>query len=130
MASQIGVLERGRLVQFGSPREVYENPTSLTVAARLGSPRINALPAGLIGEAPPGARTSAVRPEHVRIGGGDAASVKRIERLGNQTRVHLDVAGHPVTALADAHASLKGGERVGIGAERVLHFDGTGARVA
>ena len=130
MASQIGVLERGRLVQFGSPREVYEEPQSLTVAARLGSPRINALPAGLVGAAPPAARTSAFRPEHVRIGPGDAASVTRVERLGNQTRVHLDVAGHAVTALADAHASLASGERVGIGAERLLHFDGTGMRVA
>ena len=130
MASQIGVLEEGRLVQFGSPREVYENPVSLYVATRLGSPRINALPTGLMGEGPASARTTAFRPEHVSLTAGDMASVTRIEPLGNQTRVHLDVAGHPVIALAEPHARHAGGERVGIAASRVLHFDEGGARVA
>ena len=140
MATRIGVMEAGRVVQFGTPREVYEEPVSLYVATRLGSPRINALPVGLMegamGRAPPAARTTAFRPEHVRLTAGDAgtasveASVRRVEPLGNQTRVHLEVAGHPVVALADAHAPLGGGERVGLAADRLLHFDGTGARVA
>ena len=130
MASQIGVLERGELVQFGSPREVYEDPSSLTVAARLGSPRINTVPAGLIGEAPHEAHTSAFRPEHLRIEAGDAGSITRIERLGSQTRVHLDVSGHPMVALADAHASLSSGDRIGVRPDRTLHFDATGKRIA
>ncbi|MEO1140337.1 MAG: ABC transporter ATP-binding protein, partial [Pseudomonadota bacterium] len=46
MASHVGVLNEGRLVQFGSPREIYENPCSAYVAARLGQPRINLLPVG------------------------------------------------------------------------------------
>ncbi len=49
MATHVGVLDQGRLVQFGTPREVYENPVSPYVAARLGSPRINLLPADLFG---------------------------------------------------------------------------------
>ena len=44
LATRIGVLDHGRLVQVGSPRDIYENPQSATVAARLGSPRINLLP--------------------------------------------------------------------------------------
>jgi multiple sugar transport system ATP-binding protein len=28
MASHVGVLDQGRLVQFGSPREIYESPVS------------------------------------------------------------------------------------------------------
>jgi multiple sugar transport system ATP-binding protein len=44
MASRIGVLDHGLLVQVGTPREIYENPASATVAARLGTPRINLLP--------------------------------------------------------------------------------------
>ena len=50
MASQIGVLDEGRLVQFGTPRDIYQNPNSTYVAARLGQPRINLLPSGLFGE--------------------------------------------------------------------------------
>jgi multiple sugar transport system ATP-binding protein len=47
MATHVGVLDKGRLVQFGSPREIYENPVSLYVASRLGVPRMNILPAFL-----------------------------------------------------------------------------------
>ena len=38
MATQVGVLNEGRLVQFGSPREIYEDPVSFYVASRLGTP--------------------------------------------------------------------------------------------
>ena len=55
MATKVGVLDQGRLVQFGVPRDIYENPVSLYVAARLGLPRINALPADLFAGAPTGA---------------------------------------------------------------------------
>jgi multiple sugar transport system ATP-binding protein len=37
MADRIGILDAGRLVQIGTPREIYERPASLHVAARLGS---------------------------------------------------------------------------------------------
>ncbi|MGY4451024.1 multiple sugar transport system ATP-binding protein [Bradyrhizobium sp. i1.3.1] len=46
MASRIGVMEAGRLMQIGTPREIYENPVNAYVAARLGQPMINLLPAG------------------------------------------------------------------------------------
>ena len=36
MATRIGVLNEGELLQLGSPREVYEQPNSVYVAARLG----------------------------------------------------------------------------------------------
>jgi len=45
MASRIGVIEAGRLLQIGTPREIYENPINAHVAARLGQPAINLLPA-------------------------------------------------------------------------------------
>jgi multiple sugar transport system ATP-binding protein len=53
MATHVGVLDQGRLVQFGSPREIYENPVSIYAASRLGQPRINLLPARLFAGAPP-----------------------------------------------------------------------------
>ena len=36
--TRIGVMDRGRLVQVGTPREIYENPLDVYVATRLGSP--------------------------------------------------------------------------------------------
>ena len=52
MATHVGVLDHGRLVQFGTPREIYENPVSIYAASRLGQPRINLLPADLFGRRP------------------------------------------------------------------------------
>ena len=48
MASRIGVIEGGRLLQIGTPREIYENPINAHVAARLGQPAINLLPAAFL----------------------------------------------------------------------------------
>lgn len=35
MATHVGVLDHGKLVQFGSPREIYEDPVSVYAASRL-----------------------------------------------------------------------------------------------
>jgi multiple sugar transport system ATP-binding protein len=53
MASRIGVIKDGELLQLGTPREIYENPSDRYVASRLGTPQINFLPAKLIPEAAP-----------------------------------------------------------------------------
>ena len=47
LASRIGVINQGRLVQIGTPREIYEDPADIYVATRLGSPGINLLPRAL-----------------------------------------------------------------------------------
>jgi multiple sugar transport system ATP-binding protein len=130
MATHVGVLDRGRLVQFGTPREIYENPVSIYVATRLGQPRINTLPAELFGRAPDGAELIGLRPEHIREGDGKAASVTRVERLGDQTRLHLKVDGHPLVTLADAHTPLRPGDTISLRPERPLFFDASGARVS
>jgi multiple sugar transport system ATP-binding protein len=48
MADRIGIVAEGRLMQVGTPREIYGNPANLHVAARLGQPHINLLPADLL----------------------------------------------------------------------------------
>ena len=130
MASQIGVLDGGRLVQVGTPREIYERPVSLSVAARLGLPRINALPAGLFAGAPAGAATIGLRPEHIRQGEGRPARVVRVEHLGDQTRLHLTLDGHAVVTLAEVHTDLEPGDSVAIEPRDALYFDAAGARIA
>lgn len=129
MATHVGVLDEGRLVQFGSPREIYENPVSLYVAARLGQPRINALPADLFGFAPAGAKTIGLRPEHIVQGAGKETKVVRVEHLGDQTRLHLMLDGHIITTLTDVHSDLKPGNMVLIQPKDPLYFDANGARV-
>jgi len=129
MASHVGVLDQGRLVQFGSPREIYESPVSAYVATRLGQPRINLLPAALFGGGPAGASQIGLRPEHVRLGDGLAAAVTRVEHLGDQTRLHLDLSGHALVTLVAAHTPLVAGDHVAVAPEGPLWFDSAGNRI-
>lgn len=129
MATHIGVLDKGRLVQFGSPRDIYENPVSLYVASRLGIPRMNTLPASLFGQAPKGAETIGLRPEHILQGKGKTADVLRVEHLGDQTRLHLKLEGHDIITLTDAHSALAAGGKIAISPHNPLYFDNTGARI-
>ncbi|WP_147114612.1 ABC transporter ATP-binding protein [Tateyamaria sp. syn59] len=130
MATHVGVLDEGQLVQFGTPRNIYENPRTAYVAARLGQPRINLLPVGLMGEdAPAGAHQVGLRPENIRHGKGRDAQVVRVEHLGDQTRLHLKVSDHDVITLTDPHTTLEAGETIQITPENPVFFDASGARI-
>ncbi|MFC6761532.1 TOBE domain-containing protein [Sulfitobacter porphyrae] len=130
MATHVGVLDKGRLVQFGPPREIYEQPVSIYAASRLGQPRINVLPAAVFGGAPEGAKTIGLRPEQIRQGDGEESRVERVERLGDQTRLHLRFKSHDIVTVTDAHTELKPGDRVKIRPEKPFYFDASGARLA
>lgn len=130
MATHVGVLDQGKLVQFGTPREIYENPVSLYVADRLGLPRINVLPADLFGGAPAGAQNIGLRPENITQGEGKPSQVVRVEQLGDQTRLHLTLEGHKIVTVTDAHAGLVPGDVVAIQPRNPLFFDAAGARIA
>jgi ABC-type Fe3+/spermidine/putrescine transport system ATPase subunit len=145
LADRLAILDRGRLQQHGTPRDLYERPASAFVAdfvglanlfavvvergadgqlvGRLDAQRI-ALPAWT--EAVPGARLLlAVRPEHVRlhdqpVEGALAATLVRNTYLGAWSQ--LETALDDGTALVAtrpndgrAEAALTAGERVWIG---------------
>jgi multiple sugar transport system ATP-binding protein len=133
MASRIGVIEAGRLMQIGTPREIYENPINAYVAARLGQPTINLLPAALFAGAPRAAKTIGARTEHLTIArsnGDVSATVTRIEHLGDQSHLHLDLGGQSVVTLSDPEAALGAGDVVSLRLNNPLFFDAAGGRVA
>jgi multiple sugar transport system ATP-binding protein len=129
MATHIGVLDQGKIVQFGAPRDIYENPVSVYAASRLGQPRINVLPADVFGGAPDGAVTIGLRPEQIMQGEGEDSLVQRIERLGDQTRLHLSFKDHALITVTDAHTTLKDGDTVKIRPQNPFYFDAVGARL-
>ena len=132
MSTHVGVLDEGRLVQFGTPREIYENPCSTYVAARLGQPRINLLPAGLLQDnAPTHAATVGLRPENITLNdsAGREAVIKRVEHLGDQTRLHLSVHDHDIVTLTDPQNNLAEGTTIHINAHNPIFFDTDGQRV-
>lgn len=140
LASRIGVLDHGQLVQLGTPQQVYEDPCSVNVASRLGSPRINLVPrAAFPSQATPAnVLTLGVRAEHMRlypryVDGSNLTQcqVKRTERLSDQFLVHLGLVGspHDVIASVPAGASFEPGEVLGLDLSQCLWFDAEGQRV-
>jgi multiple sugar transport system ATP-binding protein len=129
MATHVGVLDEGKLVQFGSPRDIYEDPVSIYAAGRLGSPKMNVLPASLFPGAPNKAASIGLRPEHIQIGTGVKAEVVRVERLGDQTRLHLKTNGVEIMTLTEPHTILKKGDVVAISPKEPLYFDTNGNRL-
>ena len=137
MSTHVGVLDEGRLVQFGKPREIYENPCSTYVAARLGQPRINLLPVGLLQDnAPANAVTVGLRPENISLSSGSQANanareamIKRVEHLGDQTRLHLKMNDYDIITLTDPQERLSAGNTIQVNATNPIFFDAQGDRV-
>lgn len=129
LATEVGVLNEGELVQFGSPRDIYENPSSVYVATRLGLPRINTVPADLFPGTPAGVVTIGLRPENITLGDGQQGNVTRVEHLGDQTRLHLELSGHKLVTLTDAHTPINAGDTVSIQPKSPLFFDREGMRM-
>jgi multiple sugar transport system ATP-binding protein len=134
MANRIGVLDHGRLVQIGSPREIYESPRNIYVATRLGMPSINLLPPHAFPShnAPSGTRTIGARTEHVaitRANGGAHAKVEWIEHLGDQNHLHLAVGEHKLVTLVDPEVDLAVGDAIDITLRQPLYFGSDGERI-
>lgn len=123
MATHLGILDNGKLVQFGSPREIYENPVNIYVASILGQPKINILPADFFPNAPHAAKSIGLRPEQIKQGEGENSVVKKIEYLGDQTRLHLLFKEKNIVSVTDAHTTLSAGDFVKITPENPLYFD-------
>jgi multiple sugar transport system ATP-binding protein len=130
MADRIVVLSEGRILQTGTPRDIYERPASPVVALQLGQPAINLLSVRrdggqwraadgtpLLRAEPAGAgqRLLGVRPEHVALVGGDASSeavVRVVEHTGPTTTLLVDWLGAHVHIVVPRRASVRPGDRV------------------
>jgi multiple sugar transport system ATP-binding protein len=139
LADRIVVLDAGRVMQFGSPLELYHHPANKFVAGFIGSPKMNFLPASALNghrpntpDGPPA--EIGVRPEHMRLGQGDLTLEGRVitvEQLGAESFVYLDL-GQPdpvvVKAPGEAGAATRPGEAVpvGIPAGALYLFDAEG----
>ncbi len=132
LADKIVVLQDGKVEQFGSPMELYNDPDNIFVAGFLGSPSMNFMAPDLIGVA--NAKTFGIRPEHIVIAdsGQLSGEVSHVEHLGAETNIFVKVAAtdlvtirlmgqHDYTIGAQVHLSFK--------TENIYLFDGAGRRV-
>ena len=118
LADKIVLLNKGRIAQFGTPLEIYNQPRNTFVASFIGSPKMNliesqvqavqgdrvvlesplgpnvTLPIGRFGSIPAiGKFTLGMRPEHLRVQAqpGDLAidlTVNMVESLGDSSCIY------------------------------------------
>lgn len=147
MGDRIGVLNKGALVQVGTPFEIYNDPINTFVARAVGSPAINLVPGRLQGGRAvmgeglvldhPGRHEGrdlifGVRPEdlHLEAGAAVEARVTDVENHGVEKIVTLRVADKLLRATVPVTQRVAKDETVRIGwnAARVVVFDHTGNR--
>ena len=131
LADKIGVLKEGKIVQIGTPEEIYENPNSIYVSQRLGSPKINVLPGSLfnINDNTP---TFGIRPENILLGGGKySGKIISIENLGSETVVAINFEGHELLSSIQGtyKSSINEAINFDVNTNKVLKFDKEGNRI-
>ncbi|MBC5767137.1 ABC transporter ATP-binding protein [Ramlibacter albus] len=133
LADRIAILEAGRILQVGTPEQVYGQPQSLHVAQRLGSPQVNVLPATwFAGEHDAAVTSIAVRPEDVQLAQGrDGFECTVIESSLLKHHVIAEYAGIEVRArlVQDTAPAPQSRIRLHFPREHRLLFDTAGHRV-
>lgn len=157
LSSRVAVMDKGRLMQVATPREIYRRPANLFVADFIGSPTINLIPGkiarrgeqcffegeGLLLAAPglaahAGASvTAAIRPEEIRIEssekeGAVPGTTHAVLPAGSETIVQVSREGRVFNIRVIGEASLEVGEPVGMTfvPEAVSYFGGDGCCLA
>jgi sn-glycerol 3-phosphate transport system ATP-binding protein len=131
LAHRMMVMNAGRAEQIGAPLEVYAKPATTFVAAFIGSPPMNLMPARLNGREV----LLGVRPEHLEpCGESEAAfvaAVDLVEPLGADTLAHGTVDGaRIVVRLSGAQRVSEGRLPLRFDPARRHYFDaGSGARI-
>ena len=158
LAHKIVVLDGGRISQVGKPLELYHYPANRFVAGFLGSPKMNFLPVTVLAAGPDRVQvelagqttlwlpvaghdvhvddsmTLGIRPEHLVTADNAtyqfSGEIQVVEQLGNETHIHLQLAGHEQALIYRHHdvAVVEEGThyRIGLPAERchLFHTDG------
>lgn len=142
LADRIVVLEAGRIVQVGSPRELYNFPNNTFVAQFIGSPKMNVVPcktsgtefviagglAGMMPTACVGATQLGIRPEHITVvepGAGYCdGQVEVVEYLGADTFVVVGCgSAGQVSVRITGDSDLRPGATVGLSFDVAMaHF--------
>jgi putative spermidine/putrescine transport system ATP-binding protein len=117
MADRVAVFNDGRIMQVGTPEQIYQKPQTRFVADFVGSS--NVLPPDFVQRWSGQRRWGSLRPEQIRIlrqaeGEGVPARVVSMHYLGAATRIALETDGLKL------HASVPAGQAVPQTGEGVL----------
>ena len=134
MADRIGVLKEGVLTQVGTPEEIYNEPNSIYVANRLGSPKINIFENKQIKNSE---NTSAIyvgiRPEDIKIdqNGSYDVKIETTELLGAETLVSFKSDSINGILLTQDNINVGEGDKIKIeiNKSKILYFDAKEKRI-
>jgi len=128
LGHRVAVLHEGRVVQIGTPDELWERPASTWVARFVGTPPMNVLRAPVAGLEVGGEGLVGFRAEDAVVRPGDSSIVFELaERVGAQRLWHLRTADETVVVRAPdgAEPPPRGtAVRVTVPAAAVRRFDG------
>ena len=150
MADRIAVLNEGRIIQVGTPEDIYDLPASTFVAQLVGSPRINLyksqwmdntvtisesdvhLP-GPLGSKLPSDFLLGIRPENVKPdpNGKFTGQLVLTEPLGVETILHIQSGQRTLLSLVPGISSYRLGDVVkfNIATEHIHYFGLNGDRL-
>ncbi len=150
MGDRIAVLDQGRILQIGTPRDIYDRPATTFVAKLVGSPRINLVEVaredGTLyvvdstvrlplpeGDALPTAFLLGVRPEDIRLRGEGEFSgeIMLTQPLGVETILHIKTGEQTLSCLVPGMTDVQVGDQVqfDIVRERLHFFQPDGVRI-
>jgi len=150
MGDRIGVLNRGRVIQIGTPEDIYDRPATTFVAQLVGTPRINLHEATCENsslhiadstvhlpipkeECLPESFLLGVRPEDVLIRpeGALPGEIALIEPLGVETILHIKTGQKTIVSLVPGMSHLRIGDAVkfDVVLPRLHYFQPDGKRI-
>ncbi len=149
MADRIGVLNHGKLVQVGTPEDIYDRPASTYVAKLVGSPQINLHSGTMVdgklsltnlgidididGNLVNNKLEVGIRPENVLISqsGKYQGEVILAEPLGAETVIHIKCGEGEIVSMVAGLVQLKHGDKVSFDINKAyLHlFNEEGNRI-
>ena len=151
LADRIAIMKGGKIMQLGTPNEIYNHPKNLYVADFIGSPSMNFLNGelkdtkftnGLL-ELPMGSYqfikktnlknvTIGIRPEHIITGELSKkapvitnVTINLVEPMGSDTLVYANLSDVQIRIRMEGNAKVKIGDRleIGIDPSRASLFD-------
>jgi multiple sugar transport system ATP-binding protein len=150
MAHRIAVLNEGRILQIGSPHDIYDRPATTFVATLVGTPRINLTTAhrsngklyvkdSTLELATPAAVELpetfllGIRPEDIKLDsrGQFVGQVALTEPLGVETIIHIKTGEQALLGIVPGITPLKVGDEVrfDVVRERLHYFGPDGNRL-
>ena len=123
MADQIVLLDKGTVIQIGTPQEFYESPANEFVAKFIGTPPMNVIYINDIPEADlntlplskntQNAGSIGIRPEHLFVSeSGLPVEITSIEYLGGESVVRLNHVGKEICMRLTNQANLQRGDKL------------------